>query len=150
MAIRYRHLDEDGFAQAHATMVAAFADYQLDMSYMTAERSWLRNLKSGVQYDCSVAAFDGDRMVGFTFVGLDQWRGEPAAFDAGTGIIPGYRGQGVASVLLKALMAELRLPDGTDSVKINNIDRSDETMLGLVEKAGADWVIDQYEMEYRF
>jgi len=289
MVIHYEHLTQGGFPQAHTTMVEAFADYQLDMSYMTAERCWLRNLKSGVRYDCSVGAFDGDRMVGFTFVGLDDWQGEPAAFDAGTGIIPGYRGQGiangmfefviprlrergvtrfllevlqpnkaairaysktgfevtrefacydllpgsfaadglaaggfevrvvdqatvqafstqtdwqpswensftgmgrirdeltrlgafndgqcvgvlvfypllqwimclvvkqgyrrrgVASALLKSLMEDLRLPEGTDRVKINNIDHSDTAMRAFFEKTGADWVIDQYEMEY--
>lgn len=291
MAIHYRQLTQDGFPEAHATMIAAFADYQLDMSYMTAERSWLRNLKSGVRYDCSVGAFDGDSMVGFTFVGLDDWRGKPAAFDAGTGIIPGYRGQGiangmfefvipglrargvtrfllevlqpnkaairayekagfemtrefacydllpgsfaadtlamgdfevrlvdratvqafstqtdwqpswensfagmwriqdellrlgafrdgrcvgvlvfypllqwimclvvdrefrrqgVASALLAFLMKDLCLPDGTDRVKINNIDHSDTAMRALLEKAGAEWLIDQFEMEYLF
>ncbi|MFC1701160.1 GNAT family N-acetyltransferase [Pseudomonadota bacterium] len=289
MAIRYRFLTKDAFAQSHATMVEAFADYQVDMSYMTAERSWLRNLKSGVRYDFSVGAYDGAKMVGLTFVGLDDWQGEKAAFDAGTGIIPGYRGQGiakgmfeftlpklrehgitifllevlqqntaairaysktgfkiirdfacydlqpgsyvvakqaakpfevrtidkpsvqdfkaladwqpswensfagmdriedklirlgafsgdqcvgilvfypllrwvmslvvvkdfrrrgVASALMTALMADL--PGHADLVKINNIDHSDKALLAFFEKAGAKWVIDQYEMEYRF
>ena len=84
MAIRYEFLREDKFPQAHAAMVEAFSDYHLDMSYMTSERSRLRNLKSGVRYDCSVGAFDGEKMVGLTFVGLDDWQGEKAAFDAGT------------------------------------------------------------------
>jgi GNAT superfamily N-acetyltransferase len=270
-------------------MVEAFSDYHLDMSYMTSERSWLRNIKSGVHYDCSVGAYDGDKMVGLTFVGLDVWRGEKAAFDAATGIIPGYRGQGiakamfefilprlkergvsrfllevlqpnkaaikaytktgfkptrefacydllpgsfvaenlasgafevraidnhkvqefktqvdwqpsweasfagmdripdelirlgafkadqcvgilvfypllqwlmslvvirdfrhqgVASALLKALMADL--PESVDKVKIINIDHADKAMLAFFEKAGAQWVIDQFEMEYKF
>jgi ribosomal protein S18 acetylase RimI-like enzyme len=291
MAIHYEHLSEDDFPEAHATMVAAFADYQLDMSYMTPERSWQRNLKSGVRYDHSVGAYDGETMVGFTFVGLDDWLGELAAFDAGTGIIPAYRGQaiakgmfehilprlgargvsrfllevlqpnkaairayeksgfsitrefacfdlypdsfakpglsvssievrvvddstvqsfssevdwqpswensfsgmhrirddlimlgafdgvrcigmlvyypllqwimclivdrgfrrqGVASALLQALMADLWLPEGVDCVKINNLDRSDTATLAFFERAGAQWVIDQYEMECRF
>lgn len=291
MTIRYEYLSEETFPQAHATMVEAFADYQLDMSYMTPERSWLRNLKSGVDYACSVGAYDGNRMVGFTFVGMDDWHGEPAAFDAGTGIVPGYRGQGiangmfgfvipglkgrgitrfllevlqpnkaairayekagfgitrefacydllpgsfvadkpmagkfevrtvdkvtvqafgpqtewqpswensfagmdriqdemlrlgafhdgrcvgvlvfypllqwimclvvergfrrqgVATALLENLMKDLHLPEGTDRVKINNIDHSDAAMRAFFEQAGADWVIDQYEMEYRF
>jgi ribosomal protein S18 acetylase RimI-like enzyme len=289
VAIRYDYLSEADFPMAHATMVEAFSDYHLDMSYMTSERSRLRNLKSGVNYDCSVAAFDGDRMVGVTFVGLGDWLGERAAFDAGTGIIPNYRGQGVAkamfefilprlrergvsrfllevlqpnkaairayektgfeitrefacydlqlasfngedlasgefdvrriskpdlqafrshtdwqpswensfegmqnieddlimlgafshdrcigilvfypllewimslvvdvrhrrrgvaSTLLKALMTDL--PEGIDVVKVNNIDHSDQAMIAFFKKAGAKWVIDQYEMEYRF
>jgi len=291
LTIRYEYLSEETFPQAHATMVEAFSDYHLDMSYMTRERSWLRNVKSGVHYDCSVGVFDGDHMVGFTFVGLDDWQGEKAAFDAGTGIIPGYRGQGiaremfefilprlkergvsefllevlqpnkaairayqktgfeitrefvcydlvadtfdagglvgsefevrlignprvqafskhvdwnpswensfagmdriqddlvrlgafingqcvgilvyypllqwlmslvvdkhfrrqgVASVLLKTLMADLQLPECTDRVKINNIDHSDLAMRAFIENAGAEWVVDQYEMAYLF
>jgi len=96
LSVQYRHLTVKDFPRAHATMVEAFADYQVDMSYMTSKRSWLRNLKSGVHYDCSVGAFDGEKLVGVTIVGLDDRQGEKAAFDAGTGIVPGYRGQGVA------------------------------------------------------
>lgn len=76
--MKYAYLTADDFPQAHATMVEAFADYQVDMSYMTAERSWLRNLKSGVHYDCSVDAFEGEKLVGLTFVSLDDWQGEKA------------------------------------------------------------------------
>jgi len=108
LAIRYKYLSESNFPQAHATVVEAFADYQLDMSYMTAERSWLRNAKSGVHYDCSVGAYDGDRMVGLTFVGLDDWQGEKAAFDAGTGIIPAYRGQGIAKAMFEFVLPRLK------------------------------------------
>lgn len=108
MTVRYEYLTAEGFPQAHATMTEAFADYAVDMSYMTAERSWLRNLKSGVHYDCSVAAFDGDNMVGLTFVGLDDWQGEKAAFDAGTGIIPAYRGQGIAKAMFEFILPRLR------------------------------------------
>ena len=289
MSVRYKHLTVEDFPQAHATMVEAFADYQVDMSYMTSERSWLRNLKSGVRYDCSVGAFDGEKLVGVTFVGLDDWQGEKAAFDAGTGIVPGYRGQGIAKAMFEFILPELRergitkfllevlqqntaairaytktgfkitrdfacydllpgsyvaakpatitfevrtidkamvqdfkalvgwqpswensfagmnriedklirlgafngdqcvgilvfypllrwimslvvvedfrrrgvasalmaalmadLPDHTDLVKINNIDHSDKVMLAFFEKAGAKWVIGQYEMEYIF
>ena len=39
MTIQYKCLTEDDFPQAHATMVEAFSDYHLDMSYMTSDRS---------------------------------------------------------------------------------------------------------------
>jgi ribosomal protein S18 acetylase RimI-like enzyme len=108
VTVRFEFLSADGFPQAHATFVEAFSDYQIDMSYMTIERSWLRNLKSGVQYDCSVGAFDGEKLVGLTFVGLDDWKGEKAAFDSGTGIIPGYRGQGLAKAMFEFILPRLR------------------------------------------
>lgn len=107
MTVRYKYLTAGDFPQAHATMIEAFADYAVDMSYMTAERSWLRNLKSGVQYECSAGAFDGDKLVGVTFVGLDDWQGEKAAFDAGTGIIPAYRGQGIAKAIFEFIVPRL-------------------------------------------
>ena len=108
MAIEYRFLSEDDFPRAHETMVEAFSDYHLDMSYMTAERQWLRNVKSGVRYDCSVGAFDGQKMVGLTFVGLDDHRGETCAFDAATGIIPAYRGQAIAKGMFEHILPRLR------------------------------------------
>ena len=106
--MKYAYLTADDFPRTHATMVEAFADYQVDMSYMTAERSWLRNLKSGVHYDCSVGAFEGEKLVGLTFVGLDDWQGEKAAFDAGTGIIPAFRGQGIAKAMFEFILPRLR------------------------------------------
>jgi ribosomal protein S18 acetylase RimI-like enzyme len=108
MAIEYRFLSKRDFPQAHAAMNEAFADYLIDMSYMTPERSWRRNIKSGVDYRCSVAAFDGGRMVGVTYVGLDDWHGESAAFDAGTGIVPSHRGMGIAKGMFEHCLPGLR------------------------------------------
>lgn len=108
MAINYKYLSEYDFPQAHATMVEAFSDYHLDMSYMTSERSWLRNVKSGVHYECSVGAYDGQKMVGLTFVGLDDHRGEKSAYDAATGIIPAYRGQAIAKGMFDHILPRLR------------------------------------------
>ena len=108
MSIEYRFLSTEAFPLAHAAMTEAFADYHLDMSYMTAERSWRRNIKSGVDYSCSVAAYENERIVGVTYVGLDDWQGEPAAFDSGTGIIPKYRGRGIAKGMFEYALPELR------------------------------------------
>lgn len=84
------------FARIIKTFDEAFADYYLK-SQSSCER-WLYNrcVKNGVAFDCSVGAFDGDRLVGITLVGLDGWQDVPAAFDAGTGIVPHFRGSGLA------------------------------------------------------
>jgi ribosomal protein S18 acetylase RimI-like enzyme len=83
-------------AQLHAVFLEAFADYATDASQMTEEHLRIRCAKNQVDYDRSVGAFDGDRMIGFTLIGIDDWQGERAAFDAGTGIVAAFRGQGLA------------------------------------------------------
>lgn len=87
---------ESDFPRIIRTFDEAFADYYLKAR--TSCERWLYNrcVKNGVVLGCSVGAFDGDRLVGVTLVGLDDWQGVPAAFDAGTGIIPDYRGGGLA------------------------------------------------------
>ena len=91
-----------------------------------------------------LGAFHGERCVGIlVYYPLLQWI-------MCLLVEEGYRRQGVASSLLKTLLADLRLPEGVDCVKVNNIDHSDTAMRAFFEKAGAHWVIDQYEMEYRF
>jgi ribosomal protein S18 acetylase RimI-like enzyme len=47
-------------------------------------------------------------MVGLTFVGLDDHRGEKCAFDAATGIIPAYRGQAIAKGMFEHILPRLR------------------------------------------
>jgi len=83
-------------SQLHRAFQEAFADYAVDVSEMTERRLRVRVAKNAVDFDLSVGAFDGERMVGFMLVGVGDWLGEPAAFDAGTGIVPGYRGRGLA------------------------------------------------------
>lgn len=78
------------------TWLEAFADYAVDMSGVTEKLINCRCIKNNVDFDISVGAFDDARMVGFTLIGVDRWQDELAAFDAGTGIVPEFRGQGLA------------------------------------------------------
>jgi len=64
-----------------------------------------------VDFDLSVAVYDEERMVGFTLIGVDEWEGKLAAFDAGTGIIPGFRGQGLAQKMFDHATPGLRERD---------------------------------------
>lgn len=96
------------FDQLHTAFRDAFADYSMDASHVTEENLRLRGAKNGVDYAASVGAYDGDRLVGFLLVGLGPWRGEPAAFDAGTGIVPAYRGRGLARRMFEHALPGLR------------------------------------------
>ena len=48
----------------------AFADYAMDASGTKEDTMLLRMTKNSVDFDASPGAYDGDRLVGFTLIGL--------------------------------------------------------------------------------
>ena len=101
-------LDRVSREQLHQTFLEAFSDYAMDSSHVTEGSLTSRAAKNAVDYDLSVGAFDGDRMVGFIVIGVDLWQGELAAFDAGTGIVPEFRGEGLAKRMFDHALPALR------------------------------------------
>ena len=65
-------------------------------------------MRDGVRLEMSAAGFDGERMIGFCINGVGEWQDKRTAYDAGTGVIPGYRGRGVAKELFAFLEERLR------------------------------------------
>ena len=162
MAYRYQFLSRDQFPQIHQTFLEAFAEYYVDTSGVTETMLYNRAVKNGVDFDVSVGAFDADRMVAMTRVGLDDWGGAPAAFDREVcaGLLVYYplinwittlvvkrdrRRCGVASALLDHFAAAR--PSGEAVVKLVNIDHNDAATLALLEKAGCEPLVRQFEME---
>jgi len=86
----------------------ALSDYQMDASGTTEERLLLRAKKNAVDYDASVGAYDGKQLVGFTMIGIDTVGGTRTAYDAGTGIIPAFRQQGLARKMFEHTLPRLR------------------------------------------
>lgn len=101
-------IDRVSRQQIHRTFQEAFVDYAMDMSSLTEERLRVRCVKNAVDWDASVGAFDGDRMVGFTLIGIDRWQGGLGAFDAATGIVSGYRGKGLARSMFEHALPSLK------------------------------------------
>jgi ribosomal protein S18 acetylase RimI-like enzyme len=108
MTIELRDLSGVSYADLTRAFNAAFSDYTL----ATEEKAeaWVRNRLAKNAYDptCSAAAFDGDVMAGFVLHGVADWRGERIAFDAATGILPAYRGQGLAGRMFEFTLPRLR------------------------------------------
>jgi ribosomal protein S18 acetylase RimI-like enzyme len=101
-------LDRVDHAQLHATFHEAFADYAVDMSSLSEALLEVRFTKNAVDWQASVGAFEGDRMVGFTMIAIDDWQGRRAAFDAATGIVPDFRGRGLAREMFEWALPGLR------------------------------------------
>jgi len=95
-------------AQVHRTFLEAFDDYAMDASGTTEDRLLLRMRKNAVDYDLSPGLYDGDRLVGFTLIGVDSWGDRLSAYDAGTGIVPAFRNQGWAKRMFEHALPALR------------------------------------------
>ncbi len=108
MSCELRFLSKDDLPDVYATFVEAFSDYAVDMRYNTEPGFTHRAVKNSVEFGSSVGAYDGGRMVGFTLVGVDDWRGTRCAFDAMTGIVKSHRGQGIAGKMFDTTLPRLR------------------------------------------
>jgi ribosomal protein S18 acetylase RimI-like enzyme len=94
--------------QLHCAFREAFADYAMDASGTTEERLRLRMQKNRVDYALSPGLYNGDRLVGFTLIGIDDWGPALTAYDAGTGIVPDFRKQGWARKMFDHALPALR------------------------------------------
>lgn len=111
--MEYKFLAPDQIPLIHKTFHQAFSDYAVDVSYMTEDVIRNRATKNGIDFGLSVGAFDSERMVGFTLVGIDLWQDEPSAFDIMTGITKPFRGKGIAREMFEFCLPKV----GSNGVK---------------------------------
>ena len=71
----------------------AFSDYEMQLVKEELERMLIRR---GFVPELSFGAFDGDKLVSFTFNGIGIFNGLKTAYDTGTGTMKEYRGKGLA------------------------------------------------------
>ena len=105
--VSYRLLSADDLLPLYNCFLEAFSDYQVDMQ-MSREQFEHRILRDGVRLEISAGAFDDEKMIGFYMNGVGAWQGEETAYDAGTGIIPAYRGGGVAQEMFAFMVPRLK------------------------------------------
>ena len=105
--ITYRLLSSADSTKLFECFLEAFSDYQINMR-VSQEEFEQRLVRDGVRLEISGGAFDESRMVGFYMNALGEWKGKHTAFDAGTGVIPVYRRQGIAEELFKFMVPRLK------------------------------------------
>lgn len=105
--INYQYLNSERVEEIHTCFLESFSDYHVDMSYLTLDRMISRARMDRVDYNYSVGAFDGDRMIGFLIVAIDEFNNKKSAFDAGTGVIKDYRGKGIAGKMFDFALKKL-------------------------------------------
>jgi ribosomal protein S18 acetylase RimI-like enzyme len=131
--IELRTLEDTPLETVHRTFVKAFSDYQVKMDLPLGRfENTLR--RRGFSPALSVGAFAGDEMVGLVLIGVRQWRGRPTAYDAGTGVVPAHRKQGVTTGMFKEAVQNLRA-NGVEAYLLEVI-KSNTPAVQLYRKAG--------------
>lgn len=108
MAMHYEFLSIKTASNLYRTFIKAFSDYAVDMSYMSEEDFMNRAVKNGIDLEASVGVFDRGKMVGYTLIGIDEWKSDLSAYDIGTGIIKPYRGRSIAKKMFDFAVPRLQ------------------------------------------
>lgn len=91
-----RTLEHTPLARITAAFNEAFSDYFIKLSF--TEESMAAKMKGeGIVPAYSVGAFEGSRLVGFILHAYDVIDGVRTIYNAGTGVIPAFRGKGLTS-----------------------------------------------------
>ena len=126
-------LENISIQELHTTFCEAFGDYSVPID-MPLEHFQSNMKRNGYDHAVSVGAYADGRLVGFIMSGHRTWEGCNTAYDMGTGVIPAYRGQGIA----KAMVGQLKtlLADNGLSRYILEVITTNTKALSLYEKAG--------------
>lgn len=91
----------------HQVFLKAFADYIVPIQ-LNADQFRAKLRRESIEPGFCVAAFNGIQMAGFILTGLGEWEGKPTAYNAGTGVMPVYRGNHLTQQLYTFLLPKLR------------------------------------------
>jgi len=97
-AFTCQFLNEDHFAELHKTFIEAFSDYATPFQH-TEDQFQKHLLLNAVDLEQTVGCFVEEKMVGFTLNGFGSWNGSSTVYDAGTGVIPAFRRQGISRAM---------------------------------------------------
>ncbi|MEP6945993.1 MAG: GNAT family N-acetyltransferase [Acidobacteriota bacterium] len=98
-----RFLDESYFTELHRAFLHAFSDYTIEFD-LTTEQFRNHIGLNAVDLASSVGWMEEDRLVGFTLNGFGNWHGVPTVYDAGTGVFPEFRRQGISLKMFEMMM----------------------------------------------
>lgn len=94
------------FSEIHQAFTKAFVDYELPP--MSVEELKQMLIRRGFNQDVSLAAFENNEIISFTFNGIGNWNGELTAYDTGTATVKEFRGQGLARKIFNETVLVLK------------------------------------------
>ena len=109
--IQIRFLRPTDMLQLYRTFIEAFGDYTADMQMdrKAFEKRMLSKLC--IDWQLSVGAFSGDKMIGFITHTANQYEGRLTVYNGGTGVIPAYRGNDLTRHMYEAALYHMKQRD---------------------------------------
>jgi len=128
-----RFLNAEYFPQLYETFTAAFSDYVFP--FALTETQFRNHIAlNGVDLDQTIGCFDNGKLVGFSLNGFGLWDGKETVYDAGTGVVPGYRRQGISDAMFE-MMIPVFQENGIEQCLLEVI-KGNDAALDLYKKLG--------------
>lgn len=98
-----RFLNSEYFPQLYEAFLDAFADYVFP--FALTETQFRNHIAlNAVDLDATVGCVENGRLIGFTLNGFGEWQGISTVYDAGTGVVPSVRRQGVSDKMFEMML----------------------------------------------
>lgn len=133
MNIHYKYLSGIELEVVFAANIEAFSDYFVPME-MTKEDFRNHLMQNAVDLSMSVGAFSDGKLIGYTLNGFGDWDGVSTVYDAGTGVVPEYRRQGIGTALFEFMLSTLK-EIGTQQMLLEVL-TNNEKAIDLYRKIG--------------
>lgn len=101
-----RFLNKKDLELLHKTFNEAFSDYVLPLKLSATQFQHHLELNA-VDITRSVGCFERHKMIGCSLNGFGDWNGRSTVYDAGTGVIPAKRRQGVSNAMFELMLPVL-------------------------------------------
>src|SRR5687767_11061211 len=128
-----RFLDAAEKTRVHKTFVEAFSDYMV--KFELTELQFQAHIElNAVDLKRSVGCMSGDDLIGVSLNGFGTWERRPTVYDAGTGVLPGFRRRGVSRAMFE-WMIPLLAEEGYEQFLLEVITRN-KPAVRLYEQLG--------------
>jgi ribosomal protein S18 acetylase RimI-like enzyme len=106
MNLNFSTLENVEKSEIVKTFNSAFENYFVKIE-LTEKSLTEKFAAENILLEKSVGAFVENKLIGFVFIGIDDFNGRKTAYNGGTGVVPGFRGNDLTGKMYKFLLPKL-------------------------------------------